>query len=33
MAWATFEARQRLMNLTVSNLQNFLSGNPSNVVK
>jgi glycerate dehydrogenase len=33
IAWATFEARQRLMNITVSNLKNFLSGKPVNVVK
>ncbi len=33
MAWATLEARQRLMKITVSNLQNYLSGKPSNVVK
>jgi len=32
IAWATFEARQRLMNITVENLQHFLSGNPKNVV-
>jgi len=33
IAWATFEARQRLMNITVENLQNFLSGNPKNMVQ
>lgn len=32
IAWATFEARQRLMNITVENLKNFLSENPKNVV-
>jgi glycerate dehydrogenase len=32
IAWATFEARQRLMKITVENLKNFLSGNPENVV-
>ena len=33
IAWATFEARQRLMNITIDNLKRFLSGNPQNVVK
>ena len=33
IAWATFEARQRLINITVDNLKLFLSGNPQNVVK
>ncbi len=33
IAWATFEARQRLMNITVENLKLFLSGNQQNVVK
>jgi glycerate dehydrogenase len=33
IAWATFEARQRLMDITVDNLRCFLSGNPKNVVK
>jgi len=33
IAWATFEARQRLMNITVDNLKQFQSGNPQNVVK
>ena len=33
IAWATFEARQRLMNITVENLKLFQSGNPQNVVK
>jgi len=32
IAWATLEARQRLMNITVENLQCFISGNPQNVV-
>ncbi len=32
MAWATIEARQRLMNITVDNLTGYLSGNPKNVV-
>lgn len=32
IAWATFEARKRLMDLAVSNLKSYLSGNPSNVV-
>ena len=33
IAWATLEARQRLMNMTVENLQCFISGNAQNVVK
>lgn len=33
MAWATNEARQRLMNITVENLQCFKAGAPQNVVK
>jgi glycerate dehydrogenase len=32
IAWATKDARQRLMNTTVSNLQSFLNGLPVNVV-
>jgi glycerate dehydrogenase len=32
IAWATIEARGRLMDLTVSNLAAFLSGKPVNVV-
>ncbi len=33
MGWATFEARQRLKNITVENLKCFLSGSPQNVVQ
>ncbi|MBL7968290.1 MAG: D-2-hydroxyacid dehydrogenase [Prolixibacteraceae bacterium] len=33
IAWATFEARQRLMNITVENLKNYLQGKPKNVVQ
>lgn len=33
IAWATIEARQRLMNITVENLRYFLSGPLQNVVK
>ncbi len=33
IAWATFEARQRLMNITIENLQRFVSCKPQNVVK
>lgn len=33
MAWATREARQRLMDITVENLQCYMSGVPQNVVK
>ncbi len=32
IAWATIEARQRLMNITVSNLKSFISGTPQNMV-
>ena len=32
IAWATLEARERLMNITVENLQCFISGKPQNVV-
>ena len=32
MAWAPVEARQRIINITVSNIQAFLDGNPINVV-
>lgn len=33
IAWATTEARQRLMNITIENLKCFMDGNPQNVVK
>lgn len=32
IAWATFEARQRLMEIAANNLKSFLNGNPINVV-
>jgi glycerate dehydrogenase len=32
IAWATFEARQRLMNIATNNLKLFLEGNPQNIV-
>ncbi len=32
IAWATLEARQRLMNITAGNLAAFLAGSPVNVV-
>ena len=32
IAWATKEARARLMDITVSNLSAFIQGNPVNVV-
>ena len=32
IAWATFEARSRLMNIAVSNLKAFIDGCPVNVV-
>lgn len=31
-AWISFEARQRIMNITFANLQSFLNGKPQNVV-
>ncbi|NTW72240.1 MAG: D-2-hydroxyacid dehydrogenase [Eubacteriaceae bacterium] len=33
IAWAAKEARERLMNIAIDNLQAFLSGNPINVVR
>ena len=33
IAWATFEARQRLMAITIENLKCYLSGRPQNVIK
>lgn len=33
MAWATKEARSRLMDLAVGNITAFLAGNPTNVVR
>jgi glycerate dehydrogenase len=33
MAWATLEARKRLMDLVIQNITAFLSGSPQNVVK
>ena len=32
IAWATVEARERLMAIAVNNLKAFVSGNPVNVV-
>lgn len=32
IAWATFEARTRLMNIATENLKAFIDGNPKNVV-
>ena len=32
IAWATFEARERLMNIAVKNVQAFLAGSPINTV-
>ena len=32
IAWATKEARARLMQITLNNLSEFLKGNPVNVV-
>lgn len=33
IAWANFEARQRLIHITVSNLKAYIDGKPVNVVK
>ena len=32
IAWATIEARQRLMDICVENIKAFITGNPQNVV-
>nr|WP_269763677.1 hypothetical protein [Treponema vincentii] len=32
IAWQTFEARTRLLNITADNLKSFLAGKPQNVV-
>lgn len=32
IAWASFEARTRLLNIFLKNVENFVSGTPSNVV-
>ncbi len=32
IAWATFEARQRLLNITIDNLRSFIAGKAQNVV-
>jgi glycerate dehydrogenase len=32
IAWATFEARTRLMKIASENLKSFINGNPQNVV-
>lgn len=31
-AWISFEARQRIMNVSIANVQSFLNGKPQNVV-
>ena len=33
IAWATLEARTRLINIATENLKAFLNGNPVNVVR
>jgi len=33
IAWATLEARRRLMNVAVDNVRAFLKGQPVNVVR
>lgn len=32
IAWAPFETRKRLLDITISNLTNYLAGKPSNLV-
>ena len=32
IAWATFEARERLVNIAIDNVKAFINGNPTNVV-
>ena len=32
IAWATLEARQRLMDILIANIRSFIEGNPINVV-
>ncbi len=32
LGWATFEARERLMDIAVANVANFIEGSPTNVV-
>ena len=32
VAWATYEARQRLMNIATGNVKAFIEGKPVNVV-
>jgi len=33
IGWATYEARKRLLNITIDNLESFIAGNPQNVVR
>jgi glycerate dehydrogenase len=33
IGWATYEARKRLLNITVDNLKSFIAGNAQNVVR
>lgn len=33
MAWATLEARTRLITIAVDNLRAFLAGQPQNVIR
>jgi len=32
IAWATLEARQRLVQVAIDNVRSFLSGHPKNIV-
>lgn len=33
IAWANFEARQRLIHILISNLKAYIDGKPVNVIK
>jgi len=33
IGWATYEARKRLLNITIDNLKSFIAGDPQNVVR
>ncbi|APR08819.1 Glycerate dehydrogenase (plasmid) [Lentilactobacillus parabuchneri] len=32
IAWAPYETRERLLNITIANVRAYLSGNPQNVI-
>jgi len=33
IGWATYQSRQRLLDITIDNLKSFIAGNPQNVVR